>query len=298
MAGARTAGAVVSEVSASAAYGFSDAELQQLPTVYAPDLFKGQAVLVSGAGSGLGKAIAMLYARLGADLVICGRDAAKLDASAQLLRGVGAKVLTHPMSIREPDQVEGLMDAAFSHFGRLDVLVNNAGGQFAGPALSFTPNGWKAVVDLNLNGTWYMMQAAAKCWVEHGKPGRIVNIVSTVWRGRPSTAHSCAARAGVIYLSKSVAVEWAPYKIQVNCLAPGVVETSAFVRYPAEGLATYRDQANPMRHPGDAQDIAEGCVYLSASSAKFITGEVLTIDGGQQLWGDPWSAGRPEYFRM
>ncbi len=288
----------MNEATLTPTFGFSDEELLGQPTVYAPGLFDGQVVLVSGAGSGLGKAIAVLYARLGAKLVICGRTEEKLQTSAELLRGLGAQVLVHPMSIREPEQVDALMDHALAHFGRLDVLVNNAGGQFAGPALDFTQRGWQAVIDLNLNGTFYMMQAAARRWVAREEPGRIVNIVSTIWRGRPHTAHSCAARAGVVYLSKSVAVEWAPHRIQVNCVAPGVIETSAFSRYPEAGVATYRDQSNPMRRAGDAQDIAEGCVYLSAPSGKFITGEVVTIDGGQQLWGDPWSAGRPEYFRL
>ena len=277
-------------------YGYSDQQLVALPTAFRERLFDGQVVLVSGAGSGLGKAIAVLYARLGARLAICGRDRDKLERSADLLRTLGAETLVQPMTIREPEQVGSLIDSVFGRFGRLDVLVNNAGGQFAGPAIDFTPGGWQAVIDTNLNGSWYMMQAAARRWVAAGAAGRIVNIVSTIWRGRPTTAHSCAARAGVIYLSKSLAIEWAPHGIQVNCVAPGVVETSGFEHYPPQGLATYYENANLMKHPGDAQDIAEACVYLSASSGKFITGEVITVDGGQQLWGDPWPAGRPEYF--
>jgi len=279
------------------AYGYTDEELVALPTAFRDRLFEGQVVLVSGAGSGLGKAIAVLYARLGAKLAICGRTVEKLERSALLLRSLGAQVFIHPMNIRDPDQVAGLMDAVFAHYGRLDVLVNNAGGQFPGAAIDFSPRGWQAVIDTNLNGTWYMMQAAARRWIDRGEPGRIVNIVNTIWRGRPTVAHTTAARAGVIYLSKTVAVEWAPHRIQINCVAPGVVETTAFSLYPAEGLRTYQHEANPMRHPGDVQDIAESCVYLSASSGKFITGEVITVDGGQQLWGDPWPAGRPEYFR-
>ncbi len=279
-------------------YGFSDEELVALPTAFRDGLFDGQVVVVSGAGSGLGKAIAVLYARLGARLAICGRDADKLERSAQLLRSLGAETLTCAMTIRDPQQVSDLIAKVVTHFGRLDVLVNNAGGQFAGPALDFSPRGWQAVIDTNLNGSWYMMQAAARHWVAAGTPGRIVNIVSTIWRGRPGTAHSCAARAGVVYLSKSVAIEWAPHRIQVNCVAPGVIETSGFAHYTPEGLASYYEQPNAMKRPGDAQDIAEACVYLSASSGKFITGEVVTVDGGQQLWGEPWPAGRPDYFRM
>jgi NAD(P)-dependent dehydrogenase (short-subunit alcohol dehydrogenase family) len=142
-----------------------------------------------------------------------------------------------------------------------------------------------------------MMQAAAKAWVERKSPGVIVNIVADFWRGMPGIAHTAAARAGVAYLSKSVAVEWAPLDIRVNCVAPGVLETSGFAHYPPEGLETYAE-ANPMRRPGDVWDVAEACVYLAAPSAKFITGEVLTVDGGQQCWGDPWPTGRPEHFKI
>ena len=162
-------------------------------------------------------------------------------------------------------------------------------------ALDFKVKGWNAVIDTNLNGTWYMMQSAARQWVDRKTPGSIVNIIADIWRGMLGIAHTCAARAGVAYLSKSVAVEWAPHRIRVNCVAPGVCETSGFVQYPPEGLKTYPG-ANPMLRVGDAHDIAEAVVYLASPGAKFITGEVLTVDGGEQLWGDPWPPGRPDYF--
>jgi NAD(P)-dependent dehydrogenase (short-subunit alcohol dehydrogenase family) len=177
------------------------------------------------------------------------------------------------------------------------VLVNNAGGQFPQMALEYSAKGWNAVIDNNLNGTWYMMQAAARAWVARTTPGVMVNIVADFWRGMPGIAHTAAARAGVVYLSKSVAVEWAPLGIRVNCIAPGVLETSGFAHYPPEGLKTYTE-ANPMRRAGDVWDVAEAVVYLSAPASKFIPGEVLTVDGGQQCWGDPWPTGRPEHFRV
>ena len=295
--GTPAAGEEDSDSPAGTRFGFSDAELLALPTVYRSDLFAGKTVLVSGGGSGLGKAMAVLFARLGANLVVCGRDAARLEAVGALLRGLGAPVLLQDMTIRDPDQVTALLDRTWAEFGGLDVLVNNAGGQFAQAALDFAVKGWRAVIDTNLNGTWYMMQTAARRWVAEGKGGNIVNIVADIWRGMPGFAHTCAARAGVIYLSKSVAVEWSPHKIRVNCVAPGCVETSAFSRYPPEGAATYW-QSNPMKRAGDVQDVAEACVYLAGSSGKFITGEVITVDGGQQMWGDPWGTGRPDYFKL
>jgi len=278
-------------------FGLDDEDLVALPTVFAPDLFKGRVALVSGGGSGLGKAIAVLFARLGGTLAICGRDGEKLDRAAVLLRGLGAEVSCHAMTIRDPDAVAALIAAVIEAHGQLDILVNNAGGQFPQAAIDYSVKGWNAVIDTNLNGTWHMMQSAARHWRDGGQPGCIVNIVADIWRGMPGIAHTCAARAGVVYLSKSVAVEWAPLGIRVNCVAPGCVETEAFGLYPPEGSATF-PESNPQRRAGDPQDIAEACVYLAASSGKFVTGEVLTVDGGQQLWGDPWPTGRPDYFKL
>lgn len=276
-------------------FGFSDEELRALPTVFRPDLLAGQGVIVSGGGSGIGIAIACLCARLGAAVAICGRDPEKLGRATALLESVGARVFSRAFTIRDADAVADFIAAADTALGGIDILVNNAGGQFPQPALDFRVKGWNAVIDTNLNGSWYMMQAMARRWVEGGRPGAIVNIIADIWRGMPGIAHTAAARAGVAYLSKSVAVEWAPHRIRVNCVAPGVVETSGFAQYPPEGLATY-PQSNPMLHVGDAHDIAEAVVYLAAPSGKFITGEVLTVDGGQQLWGDPWPPGRPQWF--
>ncbi|MES1989522.1 MAG: SDR family oxidoreductase [Pseudomonadota bacterium] len=277
-------------------FGFSDEELKALPTVYRADLFSGKTVVVSGGGSGFGKAIACLLARLGANVAICGRNEEKLAATVSLLESIGAQVFSRSLTIRDPDQVDGFIEAVWDKFGALDLLVNNAGGQFPQMALDFKVKGWNAVIDTNLNGTWYMMQSAARQWVDRKTPGSIVNIIADIWRGMPGIAHTCAARAGVAYLSKSVAVEWAPHRIRVNCVAPGVCETSGFVQYPPEGLKTY-PSANPMLRVGDAHDIAEAVAYLASPGAKFITGEVLTVDGGEQLWGDPWPPGRPDYFQ-
>lgn len=279
------------------AFGFSEADLRARETVFAPGLFKDKVVVVSGAGSGLGRAIAVLFARLGASLAICGRNAGKLDSAASFLREFGTGVLAEQLTIRDPGQVAAFVDKVHERFGRLDILVNNAGGQFAQPALDYSAKGWNAVIDTNLNGTWWMMQAAARKWVATNQPGNIVSIVAAIWRGMPGIAHTCAARAGVIYLSKSVAVEWAPHGIRVNCVAPGCCESSGYYNYPPEGAATFKE-SNPMRRSGDEWDVAEAVAYLAAPAGKFITGEVLNVDGGQQMWGDPWPTGRPDYFRL
>lgn len=278
-------------------FGLSDEDLRSHSTVYAADLFRDQVVLVSGAGSGIGKAIAVLFARLGARLVICGRNLERLEAAATLLRAIGAEVEVRAMTIRDSEQVAALMDFVWARHGRLDVLVNNAGGQFPQRALDYSVKGWNAVIDTNLNGTWYMMQQAALRWRDLAQKGSIVNITATVERGLPDLAHTTAARAGVNYLSKTLAVEWAPLGIRVNCLAVGAVESTGFAHYSEEGRQTFYD-CNPMRRPGDVWDVAEACVYLAAPSGKFITGEVLHIDGGQQMWGDFWAAGRPDHFKI
>lgn len=268
------------------------------PTVFRDDLLAGQVFLVTGGGTGMGRVTTFLLARLGAQVVICGRRENVLQETRDEVAGTaGGKVHAIPMSIREPEAVDRLMDEIFSKFGRLDSLVNNAGGQFFQDAIDYSHKGWQTVIDLNLNGTWYMMQAAARRWRERNMPGSIVSIVAVVSRGLPQIAHTCAARAGVIGLTRSLAVEWAPLDIRVNCIAPGSISTEGLAVYPPEASARFRD-ANPLRRLGDPWDIAEGVVYLSASSGNFITGELLIIDGGFQMWGNPWPGGVPDHFNV
>jgi citronellol/citronellal dehydrogenase len=277
--------------------GESDEALRVRPTVLREGLFKRKVVLVSGGGSGIGRATAALYARLGAIVIICGRDSEKLASAAQFLSSLGATVGTESMSIRDPEQVAALIDRVWEQHGRLDVLVNNAGGQFAQPTIDIRAKGWNAVVDTNLNGTFYMMQAAARRWRDAGRPGCITNVVAAIWRGMPQVAHTCAARAGVVFLTKTVATEWAPLGIRVNCVAPGTIRTEGFGNYSDAGRATF-NQANPMLRAGHPWDIAEAIAYLSSDAANFITGETLNVDGGGQNWGDPWFVGRPPYFEL
>ena len=278
-------------------WGFSNEELASHPTVFAPELLKGKVALISGGGSGLGKAMAFLMARLGADVVICGRRESRLEDTAKAIEKlVGQSVDYQAMTIRDPEAVETLLTSTWQRHGKIDFLINNGGGQFPQAAIDFSVKGWHAVIDTNLNGTWYMMQSAARLWRDNNHPGAITNIVANVWRGMPQVAHTCAARAGVIYLSKTVSTEWASLNIRVNCVSPGSVETEGFDVYP-DGAADRFQDSNPMRRTGDAFDIAEAAVYLSAPSGKFITGEVLVVDGGNQQWGAVWPAGKPDYFK-
>lgn len=273
------------------------AEYWAAPTVYRNDLFAGQVALVSGGGSGIGCATALLCARLGASVVVCGRSAEKLEIVAAFAESRGARVLAVPTNVREPEQVDALYARIQKEFGRLDMVVNNAGGQFPQNAIDYSDKGWRAVVDTNLNGSWTMMQRAARFWRDAGRGGSIVNVVVVTERGMPGVAHTVAARAGVIGAMRTVAVEWAPLDIRVNCVAPGLTATKGLDVYPPEAVKEF-PRANPMRRPGTAMEIAEACIYLSAPSGSFVTGEVLTVDGGGRLWGELWTAGRPEAFEL
>lgn len=276
--------------------GLTDAELAVHPTMFAADALKGQVVLVSGGAGGIGRAIAWLFARLGAHVVVVGRDQGKLDVLAAEMAARGLKVSGHTADIREPDAVNALFDAVWADHGRLDILVNSAGGQFPQAAIDFTVKGWNTVINTNLNGTWYMMQAAAQRWRDRKHPGSIVNIVVVTTHGLYGIAHSVAARSGVIGLSRAVAVEWAPLNIRVNCVAPGAIETEGWNVYTPQARAAY-PRSNPMMRAGSPWDIAEASVYLAGPSAKFVTGETLTVDGGGQLWGETWTTGKPDYFK-
>jgi citronellol/citronellal dehydrogenase len=275
--------------------GLTDAELAVHPTVFAADALKDCVVVVSGGAGGIGRAIAWLFARLGSHVVVVGRDRNKLDVLFSEMTARGLKASAHTADIREPDAVNALFDAVWAAHGRLDILVNSAGGQFPQAAIDYSVKGWNTVINTNLNGTWYMMQAAAQRWRDRKHPGSIVNIVVVTTHGLYGIAHSIAARSGVIGLSRAVAVEWAPLNIRVNCVAPGAIETEGWNVYTPEARAAY-PRSNPMMRAGSPWDIAEASVFLAAPSGKFVTGETLTVDGGGQLWGETWTTGKPDYF--
>ncbi len=270
-------------------------ELAALPTVFREGLFAGQVVLVSGGAGGIGLATSILFGRLGATLVACGRSAERLADYERALARLEIPCFTRPATIRDPEQVAALMDAVWARYGRLDVLVNNAGGQFAAPAGELSPKGWHAVVETNLTGTWYMMQAAARRWEAHGQAGNIVNISAVVTRPLPGVAHTVAARAGANALSRSLAVEWAPLGIRINTVAVGVVASPGLRHYPPTARPSF--DHNPLRRMGDVQDIAEACVYLAGPAGRFVNGVVLPVDGGFDVWGEYWPLGKPDYFR-
>ena len=275
--------------------GLTNDELAVHRTVFAPDALKDMIVVLSGGAGGIGRAIAWLFARLGAHVVLVGRDQQRLDAFVSNLTGRKLNASAYAADIKDPDAVKALFDAVWKTHGRVDGLINSAGGQFPQPAIDFSVKGWNTVINTNLNGTWYMMQAAAQHWRDNKYPGSIVNIVVVTTHGLYGVAHTIAARSGVIGLSRSVAVEWAPLKIRVNCVAPGAIETEGWKVYTPEARAAY-PRSNPMMRVGSPWDVAEACAYLTGPSGGFVTGETLTVDGGGQLWGETWTTGKPPYF--
>ncbi|MGE0485432.1 MAG: SDR family oxidoreductase [Gammaproteobacteria bacterium] len=273
----------------------SNDDLAAHPTIFAPGLLAGRTIFVSGAGSGIGRATAWLAARLGARVVIGGRKADKLAAvvdSINAREGLQADYVV--VDIRERDAVDAAFVEIGERFGGIDMLVNSAGGQFPQAAIDYSEKGWQTVINTNLNGTWHMMQAAALAWREAGRGGSIVNVV-VVNQGLYGVAHTSAARAGVIAFAEKAAVEWAPYGIRVNCVAPGAIETEGWAVYSEQARSRY-PRTNPMMRAGSPWEIAEACVFLAGPGGSFINGETLVVDGGGQHWGEVWTTGKPEYY--
>ena len=250
-----------------------------------PDTFAGRVAFITGGGTGLGLAMARYLAAHGADLVLCARNAERLAAAAAELRASGWRVLALPADIREPEQVQVAFDQAVADFGRLDLLVNNAAGNFVCRAEDLSPNGWQAVVGTVLNGTFICTRAAGRHWIRAGSGGAVLNIVSTAaWTAEPGTVHSAAAKAGIIALTRSLAVEWAPYRIRINCLAPGpIAGTGAEKLWPDAATQERLARASPTRLFGTPAEMAHLAAYLLSDHAAYVNGEVVTLDGGAWL---------------
>ncbi len=251
--------------------------------VFAADLLQGRVALVTGGGTGLGQAIAAGLAAAGADLLLAARDVERLERAAEQLRAAsGRRVEVAPVNIRDRGTVEELRERAEKLFSRVDILVNNAGGQFPQPARDFSPKGWNAVIDTNLTGTWNMTQVFGNEMLQAGG-GSITQIIAVVGRGFPGIAHSAAARAGVLELTRTLAYEWGP-AVRVNCVAPGAIETAGLERtYDPELQRLTR--GIPAQRRGSVEEVANAVVFIASPAASYITGEVLYVAGGQQLYG-------------
>jgi NAD(P)-dependent dehydrogenase (short-subunit alcohol dehydrogenase family) len=250
--------------------------------IFLPGLLKDRVAIVTGGGTGIGRAIALELAELGADVVVASRDLQHLEPTAVEIRGLGRRSLAVPTDIRVPAQVEALVEQTVAHLGRIDIHVNNAGGQYPGPAEELSAEGWRSVIDLNLNGTFYCAQAAARQMMRTGG-GAIVNIVASFGlRGTPGLAHSAAARAGVVNLTRTLALEWAKHNIRVNAVAPGVIMTEGALSEMLISPETIEriERAIPLKRLGTPEDVAHVVTFLVSDAAAYITGETIAADGG------------------
>lgn len=253
---------------------------------FAKGLFKDKVALITGGGTGIGRATAIELAELGAKVAICGRKQEKLDPTLAELAAI-TETFGAPCDIREPEQITRLVDGVLAKFGRIDILVNNAGGQFPSPAMHITPRGWEAVVRNNLNGTFYVTREVGVRAMIPQASGAIVNVTANAARGFPGMAHTGAARAGVENLTRTLSVEWAAFDIRVNAVAPGIVRSSGTAQYPTELVEMSRSRT-PQKRAATVEEIAHSIVYLVSPAATFVTGAILRIDGGASLWGDNW----------
>lgn len=253
-------------------------------SIFRQDLFDGKVVLVTGGGTGIGRCIAHELASLGATVIIAARRIEPLQETSEEIAAAGGKVFTQVLNIREPEAVDAVVVDLVKTHGPIFGLVNNAGGQFASPAALIRPKGWRAVVDTNLNGTWFVSQALFKhSMAKNG--GAIVNIVADMWNGFPGMAHTGAARAAVVNLTKTLAVEWGPAGVRVNGVAPGWVLSSGLNNYPkgVQKLAAKSFRNNPSGRPGTEAEMSAAVAFLLSEGAAFISGDTLRVDGAASL---------------
>ncbi|MGZ4796037.1 MAG: SDR family oxidoreductase [Acidimicrobiia bacterium] len=244
--------------------------------------YAGDTVVVTGGGTGLGKAIASEFARLGADIVIASRKPEHLDTGRAAIEALGASVLAVECDIRDADAIAAMLDAATERFGLPRVLVNNAAANFPVPAEDMSPNAWRTVVDITLTGTFLCSREFARRHLAAGSPASIVDVgASYAWTGGPGFAHSAAAKAGVKNLVETLAVEWGPYGIQVNGLVPGLFPHADMTADIQENLARTHDKdpCQPALRVGQVQELGWAATFLASPYARFVSGHTLVVDG-------------------
>jgi NAD(P)-dependent dehydrogenase (short-subunit alcohol dehydrogenase family) len=253
--------------------------------MFANDVFAGQKILVTGGGTGLGKSFAMCLAKLGAEVVICGRRTEVLAETAGAIAAEGGRVSFHPCDVRDAAQVESMFDAIWRN-GPLTGLINNAAGNFIARTEQLSARAFDSILNIVLHGSAYCTIAAGRRWIEASRKGTILSIVtSAAWQGRAFTVPSAAAKAGVLAMTKSLAVEWGPKGIRMLAVAPGLFPTEgAWERlYPDQSQAEPQEMQVPLRRMGDHDEIANLIAYLMSDYAAYINGECITIDGGRSL---------------
>jgi citronellol/citronellal dehydrogenase len=256
--------------------------------IFRDGLLDGQVCLVSGAGSGLGRETALEMARLGAAVVGCGRREEPLTETAALAKGLAGSFSYETLDIRDEEGVERLFDGLLERHGRLDVLVNNAGGQFLAPAESISPKGFRTVIELNVQGTWLMTHAAAtKAFIPQGG-GKILSVTLSPHNGMPGMVHSGAARAAVENMMRTLATEWARFGIKTCAIAAGQFATETLLTKYPQVVVDNLERSIPIGRAGQAEEMAWLVAYLASPAGDFFSGTTITIDGGRDNWAGPW----------
>ncbi|MBA5605367.1 SDR family oxidoreductase [Duganella sp. FT3S] len=251
-------------------------------SVFKPGLFQDQLIIVTGGGSGIGRCTAHELAALGATVALVGRDPDKLARVREEIAAAGGVAQAWPCNIRDEAAVQALVAAIVAEHGRIDGLVNNAGGQFPAPLKDISLKGWEAVLQTNLTGGFLMARECLNQAMQ-ARGGAVVNIVADMWGGMPNMGHSGAARAGMVNFTETAAFEWAQYGVRVNAVAPGYVASSGMDAYPPSMKQTIQQfpQTVPLKRFGTEAEISAAIVFLLSEAAAFITGTTLRVDGGR-----------------
>ncbi len=257
--------------------------------------FEGRIGIVTGGATGIGNAIARELANLGATVVLCSRKEENLGKAVEQIRGETGRADAasyHVLDVRNADAVEAMAAKVEAEHGRIDFLVNNAAGNFIAPSDQLSPNGWNTVIGIVLNGTFYCTSAVGKRMIEKKTGGVMLNVIANyAWTGAPGVVHSASAKAGVLAMTQTLAVEWARHKIRVNAIAPGPVDTpgAAARLFPDPAIIEGIRQTVPLRRFATLEEVANAASYLLSDYAGYVTGEAFVIDGGQWLSGaDYW----------
>jgi len=259
--------------------------------IFRSDLLEGQVCLVSGAGSGLGRASAVELGRLGATVVGCGRRPEPIAETAEMVTAAGGKGEAEAMDIRDEEAVDALVDKVLERHGKLDVLLNNAGGQFLSPAEAITPKGFRTVLELNVMGTWLMTHAAAtKAFIPQGG-GKVLSVTLSPHAGMPGMVHSGAARAAVENMMKTLSIEWAQHGVKLCALAAGHFDTETLrTKYPAVVVENVA-KTIPLGRMGTEEEWAWLVAYLASPAGDFYSGTTITMDGARDNWFGSWPPG-------